>query len=254
MIASIGNYDYIVDWEFQTDGVIRVKVSIYLSIYLWPPSRFFPSIHGARKRSLANAQRISSSNSSKPRTLNRRRQDSSIIIVTCFDQCFWQVGSSGIVMVKATPMSSIENATTDGLGDEEMYGTLVSENTIGIHHDHFLTFYLDVDVDGVNNTFVEGKLVRRKVPAGASPRRSYWGVEMCPARTEGEGRFRVDLNNPSEYTVMNPGKKTRLGNAVGYRVVPGNPIASLMDPDDPPQRRAAFTENQVGFFNFLRNP
>lgn len=26
MIPSVGNYDYIVDYEFQTDGVIRVKV------------------------------------------------------------------------------------------------------------------------------------------------------------------------------------------------------------------------------------
>ena len=153
-------------------------------------------------------------------------------------------------MVKATPMSSIENATADNLG-EEMYGTLVSENTIGINHDHFLTFYMDVDVDGVNNTFVEGKLVRRRVPAGASPRRSYWGVERRPARTEEGGRVQVDLNNPSEYTVVNPAKKTRLGNAVGYRVVPGNSVASLMDPDDPPQRRAAFTENQVGVVWFL---
>lgn len=26
MITSVGNYDYIIDWEFQTDGVVRVKV------------------------------------------------------------------------------------------------------------------------------------------------------------------------------------------------------------------------------------
>ena len=27
MAASVANYDYIVDWEFQTDGLIRIKVS-----------------------------------------------------------------------------------------------------------------------------------------------------------------------------------------------------------------------------------
>jgi Cu2+-containing amine oxidase len=27
MVASVANYDYIVDWEFQTDGLIRAKVS-----------------------------------------------------------------------------------------------------------------------------------------------------------------------------------------------------------------------------------
>lgn len=26
MAASVANYDYIVDWEFQTDGLIRIKV------------------------------------------------------------------------------------------------------------------------------------------------------------------------------------------------------------------------------------
>lgn len=27
MAASVANYDYIIDWEFQTDGLIRAKVS-----------------------------------------------------------------------------------------------------------------------------------------------------------------------------------------------------------------------------------
>ncbi|KAK3224818.1 hypothetical protein Dsin_004680 [Dipteronia sinensis] len=28
MAASVGNYDYIFDWEFQTDGLIRIKVGL----------------------------------------------------------------------------------------------------------------------------------------------------------------------------------------------------------------------------------
>lgn len=30
MAASVANYDYIVDWEFQTDGLIRIKVYLIL--------------------------------------------------------------------------------------------------------------------------------------------------------------------------------------------------------------------------------
>lgn len=26
MVASVANYDYIMDWEFQMDGLVRIKV------------------------------------------------------------------------------------------------------------------------------------------------------------------------------------------------------------------------------------
>ena len=32
MAASVANYDYIVDWIFQTDGLIRIKVSNYSNL------------------------------------------------------------------------------------------------------------------------------------------------------------------------------------------------------------------------------
>lgn len=45
--------------------------------------------------------------------------------------------------------------------------------------------------------------------------------------------------------MVNPGKMTRVGNPVGYKVVPAGTAASLLDPNDPPQLRGAFTNNQV---------
>lgn len=33
MASSVGNYDYIFDWEFQTDGLIRVRVSLRSIIF-----------------------------------------------------------------------------------------------------------------------------------------------------------------------------------------------------------------------------
>lgn len=176
MAASVANYDYIVDWEFQTDGLIRIKV-----------------------------------------------------------------GLSGILMVKGT---TYEN-TNQLSNQEDLYGTLLSENVIGVIHDHYVTFYLDMDVDGSNNSFVNVHIKRQENSPGISPRRSYLKAVKEVAKTEKDAQIQLKLYDPSEFHVINPSKKTRVGNHVGYKVVPGGTAASLLDHDDPPQKRGAFTNNQI---------
>ncbi|KAH7686790.1 primary-amine oxidase protein [Dioscorea alata] len=176
MAASVANYDYIVDWEFQTDGLIRVKA-----------------------------------------------------------------GLSGILMVKGTPYVNMNQVPKN----EEMYGTLLSENVVGVIHDHYITFHLDMDVDGSENSFVKVKLEREETDQKESPRVSYLKATRHVAKSEKEAQVKLNLYQPSELHVVNPSKLTRVGNPVGYKLVPAGTAATLMDPQDPPQLRAAFTNNQL---------
>ncbi|QCD95610.1 primary-amine oxidase [Vigna unguiculata] len=134
MAAILENYDYIMDWEFQTDGLIRAKV-----------------------------------------------------------------GLSGILMVKGT---TYEN------------------------------------MDQVN-------LKRQETAPGESPRKSYLKAVRKVAKTEKDAQIRLQLYEPYEFHVVNPLKKTKVGNPVGYKLVPGATAGSLLDPEDLPQKRAAFTNNQI---------
>ncbi|CAN7000825.1 unnamed protein product [Brassica oleracea var. botrytis] len=181
MVASVGNYDYIFDYEFETDGLMRPKV-----------------------------------------------------------------GLSGILMVKGTAYENKNQVKKDKEGnEEELYGTILSENVIGVIHDHYVTFYLDLDVDGLDNSFVKVNLKRQETKPGESPRKSYMKAVMNIAKTEKEGQIKLSLYDPSEFHVINSGKTTRVGNPTGYKIVPRATAASLLDHDDPPQKRGAFTNNQI---------
>lgn len=145
-------------------------------------------------------------------------------------------------MVKATPYVNMNQVNQP---EDYLYGTLLSENVIGVIHDHYVTFHLDMDMDGANNSFVKVNLQNHRTSPGESPRRSYLKAVRSVAKTEKDAQIKLKLYDPSEFHVINPNKMTRVGNPVGYKIVPAGTAASLLDHDDPPQMRGAFTDNQI---------
>jgi len=149
-----------------------------------------------------------------------------------------QVGLSGILEVKSTTFTNVDQI------NEEVYGTLLGDNTIGLNHDHFLTYRLDLDIDGVANSFVKQNLVTKHVNDNVSPRKSYWTVVSETAKTESEAKIRLGTT-PSDLVIVNPNKKTKPGNHHGYRLIPGAATHPLLLEDDYPQIRGAFSKNNV---------
>lgn len=146
-----------------------------------------------------------------------------------------------MLMVKGTKHENVDQVYENN----ELNGPLVSENAIGVVHDHFITFHLDMDIDGTNNSFAKVNLVKEETLAGKSPRRSILKPHRKIVKTEDEAQIKLKIYDPSEFHVINPSRRSRLGNPSGYKIVPGGIAASLLDLDDPPQLRAAFTNNQV---------
>lgn len=152
-----------------------------------------------------------------------------------------------MLMVKGTPYENVHTMPNQ----EEISSTpLVSENVIGVVHDHFVTFHLDMDIDGPNNSFAKVNLVKEETLPGESPRKSYLKAKRHIAKTENDAKIKLDLYKPSEFHFINPSRRSRLGNPAGYKLVPGGTAASLLDALDPPQIRSAFTNNQVFIFLF----
>lgn len=125
---------------------------------------------------------------------------------------------------------------------EEAYGTLVSNNTIGVNHDHFMTYYLDLDIDGEENSFVKSKLTTRRTD-GSTPRKSFWTPVAEIAKTELDAR--MHLGEAVDLLVVNPNKRTKIGNKVGYKLFPRVPVTPLLTEDDFSQIRGSFTNYQI---------
>lgn len=155
------------------------------------------------------------------------------------------VGATGVIETKATPEKNAAMRAMDGSGTDMQaeYGQFVAENLIGVNHDHFFSFRLDMDVDGPGNSFMVARMVRQALPADPM-RKSIWAVKPMIAAHEKDAIMDIHLENPSMWLFINPNVKGPLGYPTGYEIMPGATAKSLLAPDDPPQKLGAFSEHQ----------
>ncbi len=150
-----------------------------------------------------------------------------------------EVGATGIDAVKGVKAQSMDD---EGAEEETQYGELIAKGLVGTYHDHFLSFRVDVDIDGSKNSFQRDKLVKTKFPDNV-PRLSGWKVE--PETKQSEGPVEKVMGQDEFWRIVNPNQKNYLGNNTSYHLRPGMSHLSLLDPEDYPQKRAAFAARHL---------
>ncbi len=171
-IATVGNYDYVLDWIFDQQGNIT-----------------------------------------------------------------YRAGATGIDSVKGVKALKLGDETA---AEDTAWGALISPGRAGINHDHFLSVRLDLDIDGLSNTFARNLLVPERLSSSEGKRRSIWKPKEEVAKTDSEAKFRLSYERPAMWHVMNMHKTNALGYPVSYMIHSEGNALPLVDTDDPPLSRAMF--------------
>ena len=151
-----------------------------------------------------------------------------------FDWIFHQDGTlevraalTGIMAVKAV---------ADGAHD--MHGHLVERNIDAVHHQHFFSFRLDLDVDGTANRVVEMNSVAMP-PGPQNPQNNGFFMQETPLRTERQAQRNLNLESSRRWIVQNAATGT------GFALLPGENAVPFARPESWVRKRAGFLNSHV---------
>lgn len=144
-----------------------------------------------------------------------------------------RLGAYGIDATKGVASRTLSDPTA---AQDTAYGTLVDERLLAVNHDHYMTFRIDMDVDGTGNRLVEDRFSVRRLDEGQ--RKSLWQVDTGPVATEGPITMPL---NAAQFRVESTAKTNKQGYRTSYQLMPGHSDVSLLAKDDPIQLRAAFS-------------
>ncbi|MFN0060251.1 MAG: hypothetical protein ACKVX7_17470 [Planctomycetota bacterium] len=146
-----------------------------------------------------------------------------------------EVGLTGIDITKAVASTTLADPTSAA---DTAYGALVAPNLVAPHHSHHFNFRLDMDVDGRENSFALGELVRTNV--SGSPRKSVWTLEEEIVEREKDALLDEDEN---VWRVINPSVTNANGYPTSYLIESeGNTVPLLKRAD---YERARFIEHNL---------
>jgi len=140
------------------------------------------------------------------------------------------IGATGIDAVKGVDFANVRNAAQQ----TDDNGMLVAPNLVAVHHDHYFSIRLDLDVDGPVNNFVRQRL--QTMDSVGEQQRSLWRLVNVPMNVEGAVSAR---QGPELWRVESTTASTGLGHQPSFQLTGGG-VTSMLAGRDWPHKRGAF--------------
>ena len=156
---------------------------------------------------------------------------------------FWYLYQDGTIAheVKLTGVLSTGAVMPD---ERPRHGVLVAPGLNAMIHQHYFNMRLDLDVDGIENT-VEEVWTEPVAPGPENPHSNAFAVHRRALSSEAQARRRVDASAARWWEVVNPGVRHRLGEPVGYRLIPGENAVPYAQDGAAVLKRAGFITNHL---------
>ena len=156
---------------------------------------------------------------------------------------YWYFYQDGSIQCEIK-LTGIMNTTQLAAGEVPKYGVEVAPQLNAPLHQHIFAARLVTTVDGNNNSVYEVDTLG--IPTGPeNPHGNAFVAQETLLATEKEAQRKVNSSSARFWRVINPSKKNRLGRPVGYRLVPGENSAPMVQPDAAVMRRAGFIANHL---------
>ncbi|AHG88986.1 Copper amine oxidase domain-containing protein [Gemmatirosa kalamazoonensis] len=147
-----------------------------------------------------------------------------------------------VLLTGAMAARGVPNATA---GAHDSLAHPVTGGVAAVHHQHFFSYRLDLDVDGASPNRVD-EIETRALDAGpANPYGGGFAAHERTLATERAARRPLDLASARRWIVLNPAARNALGRPTGYLLEPEASAEPFARPGSWVRRRAGFLDAAV---------
>jgi primary-amine oxidase len=151
---------------------------------------------------------------------------------------YWYFYQDGTIQLEVKLTGIMSNGAVLP-GEKPRWGELVAPQVYGPIHQHFFNVRLDMMVDGLQNSVYEVDTVADP-PGPDNPHHNAFHTEATLLGSEREAQRLTEPRAGRFWKVVNPAVRNRLGEPVGYKLMPGENILPFAGPESQVIRRAAF--------------